>query len=88
MNEKAMCFTRDTSELADSASEDAFIWLRDAVNHIDENMGHGYAAKHPAMVAGFMNAAALSYQAERQVDAAEMISLALLELAKERGSHG
>lgn len=88
MNEKAVCFTRDTSELASSASDDAFHWLCDAVSLIDENMGHGYAAKHPAMVAGFMNAAALSFRAERQVDAAEMIALALLELAKERGGHG
>lgn len=78
----------DLGELTSNASGDAFQWLCDAVSLIDENMGHGYAAKHPAMVAGFMNAAALSFRAERQVDAAEMIALALLELAKERGGHG
>lgn len=75
-------------ELTSNASCDAFQWLCDAVSLIDENMGHGYAAKHPDMVAGFMNAAAISYQAERGVDAAEMVARALLELAKERGRHG
>ncbi len=78
----------DPGELTSNASNDAFQWLCDAVSLIDENMGHGYAAKHPAMVAGFMNAAALSYQAERTVDAAEMIARALLGLANDRGGHG
>lgn len=75
-------------ELTSNASNDAFQWLCDAVSLIDENMGCGYAAMHPSMVSGFVQAAALSYHAERTVDAAEMIARALLELAKERGVHG
>lgn len=75
-------------ELTSNASNDAFQWLCDAVSLIDENKGWGTAAMHPAMIAGFVQAAALSYHAERTVDAAEMIARALLELAKEGGAHG
>lgn len=78
----------DLSEMATLASCDAYQWLHEAVIQIDEEMGPGYAAKQPALVSGFMLAAATSYQAERTVDAAEMIARALLELAKERRVHG
>lgn len=78
----------DLSAHADDAACDAYQWLHEAAIQIDEEMGSGYAAQHPALVAGFMKAAAIHYQAERTVDAAEMIARALLELAKERGVHG
>jgi hypothetical protein len=70
----------DLGELISNASADAFEWLCDAVDRIDGKMGHGYAAKNPSLVVGFMHAAAISYLAERTVDAARGISLALEQI--------
>jgi hypothetical protein len=75
-------------ETAGDASINATQWLLDAVSQIDESLGHGYAAKHPAIISGFLTAAATSYHADRTVDAAELIASALLALATERVSHG
>lgn len=78
----------DLSSISSGASADAFQWLCDANDLIDQNMGNGYAKKHPELIAGFMLTCVISYHAERQVDAAEMIARALLKLAETRGDHG
>lgn len=38
-------------------------YLIHAVSAIDARLGEGYAAKHPELINGFMQAAALDYQA-------------------------
>lgn len=39
------------------------LYLRQAIAEIDQALGEGYAAKHPELIAGFMQAAASDYLA-------------------------
>lgn len=45
------------------ACDTARHYLIHAVSAIDARLGEGYAAKHPELINGFMQAAALDYQA-------------------------
>lgn len=45
--------------LATQATKTAHEWLIDAKEAIDSVFGDGYAAKHPELVSGFIQAAAL-----------------------------
>ncbi|WP_404655796.1 hypothetical protein [Raoultella ornithinolytica] len=45
--------------LAKQAGMTAAQWMRTAVEEIDKEFGDGYASKHPELVSGFIQAAAL-----------------------------
>jgi len=68
-------------EIISIAPVDVLCWLSEAEEKVDGQFGTGYAEKHPAAVAGFVNACAAVYQAERMNDAAQKISRALLSVA-------
>jgi hypothetical protein len=51
--------------LEDGAMQSVYELLDDAIDLIDGKFGDGYAAKHPALLAGFMQAHATFYLAER-----------------------
>ncbi len=68
-------------EIESVAPSAVSFWLTEADALIDAHYGSDYAAKHPAVVAGFVNACAMVYQAERVNDAARKISRALLGIA-------
>jgi hypothetical protein len=53
------------SELEVSAGDTAMSFLESAEHSIDLQFGAGHAARHPAIVAGFLQASALVYLAER-----------------------
>ena len=53
------------SELEVSACDTAMSFLETAEHCIDLQFGTGHAARHPAIVAGFLQASALVYLAER-----------------------
>ena len=78
--------SRDLGELSMNASEDATKWLSDATSLIDDSLGNGTSRRFPELVVAFMQAAAMSYHAERLVDAAEMIASAIRE-QQERTDH-
>ncbi len=67
-----------TEQLAD-ASVNADEWLDQAVHRIDARLGEEITVQQAICVAGFMIAAGLSYHADRQVDAAELIARAILQ---------
>lgn len=52
-------------------------WLRQAVRHIDEDHGEGFAAAHPQLVAAMVQASALHYHASWLARALEHHALAL-----------
>lgn len=60
-------------EIESHAAVAVHLWLGEAIEALDERFGTGYAEKHAPAVAGFMSACAIYYQAERMVDAADMI---------------
>jgi len=49
----------NADELARQAGVTAAQWMRAAVEEIDNMFGNGYAAKHPELVSGFIQSAAL-----------------------------
>jgi hypothetical protein len=53
------------SEMEVSAVDTAMSFLESAEHCIDLQFGTGFAAKHPVLVAGFLQASALLYLAER-----------------------
>lgn len=55
----------DISELEVSVCDTAMSFLESAEHSIDLQFGAGFAARHPALVAGFLQASALLYLAER-----------------------
>lgn len=59
------------SELEVSAGDTAMGFLESAEHCIDLQFGSGFAAKHPALVAGFLQASALLYLAERIAERTE-----------------
>lgn len=72
-------------EIISGASISVLCWLSEAEEKLNGEFGDGFAAKHPAAVAGYMNACAMIYQAERINDAAHKISRALLAIADSLG---
>ncbi len=66
-------------EIIGLAAADASFWLTEADRAADENIADQKRA--PAAVAGFQIAAAIQYQAERQVDAADIIAKGLHAIA-------
>lgn len=74
----------DLSAIAANAVENAELWL-------DSAWVKAYRAEitpDAVMVAGFMVASAISYHADRQVDAAEIIARAIREAASQGGGNG
>lgn len=53
------------TEMEICAGETAMSFLESAEHCIDLQFGAGFAAKHPVLVAGFLQASALLYLAER-----------------------
>lgn len=53
------------SDIEAEATTAAVSFLESAESWIDGQFGAGYAEKHPAMVAGYMQACAMVYQAQR-----------------------
>lgn len=72
-------------ELSMDASNEAYWWLSDAANLIDEHFGLGAAECHPIIVAAFMVSAALAYNAGRVVAAADAVAAAIRD--QNRGAH-
>lgn len=72
-------------EIESTAPSAVHFWLGEADALIDGHYGSDYAEKHPAVVAGFVTACAMVYQAERMNDAAHKISRALLSVADSIG---
>lgn len=72
-------------EIISGASISVLCWLSEAEEKLNGEFGDGFAAKHPAAVAGYMNACATIYHAERINDAAHKISRALLAIADSIG---
>lgn len=66
-------------EIESCAAVAAFFWLAEADKAADEHLAEDKRA--PAAIAGFQIAAAIQYQAERQVDAAYTIAKGLHDLA-------
>ncbi|MEE5060485.1 hypothetical protein V2J93_16980 [Pseudomonas alliivorans] len=52
-----MPITADYTTLMDQASMTADSYMNTAKHKIDRTFGEGYAAKHPDLIAAFMNAA-------------------------------
>lgn len=73
--------------LSRQSQQSAFEWMEAAVRNIDTMFGAGYAAKHPLLVAGFMQAASVDYGASvlGKVfgNSSEDIAEALLAIARE-----
>lgn len=55
----------DISELEVSACDTAMSFLESAEHSIDLHFGAGFAARHPVLVAGFVQASAMVFLAER-----------------------
>lgn len=55
----------DISDIEGNAIETAGAMLESAESVIDTQFGTGYAEKHPALLAGFIQASALIYSADR-----------------------
>lgn len=68
-------------EIESTAPSAVSFWLGEADTFIDGEYGRDYAEKHPAVVAGFLTACAMVYQAERMNDAAHKVNRALLAIA-------
>lgn len=66
-------------EIESLAAVAAHFWLDEADKAADENLADRKRA--PAAMAGFQIAAAIQYQAERHVDAAERIAAGLRDVA-------
>jgi hypothetical protein len=56
-----MAITADYTTLMDQASMTADAYLNTAKQKIDSTFGDGYAAKHPDLIAAFMNAASQDF---------------------------
>ena len=50
------------STLLDQAQKTAHDYLIDAVKNIDEELGEGYAARHPELIAAYMSVAAKDFE--------------------------
>jgi hypothetical protein len=53
----------DADLLLRQASETAHTYFHQAIRSIDDRFGKGYAEKHPELIAGFMQTAALDFMA-------------------------
>lgn len=51
----------DAQQLEEQASRTARNYLVEAIEHIDRQLGKGYAEKHPELIAKFMEVAAADY---------------------------
>jgi hypothetical protein len=78
----------DIDEIVSHAAINADTWLEQAIKQVDYYMGDGAAEENPLTAAAFMVACAISYQADRQVDAAEIIARAVVEAAGKGVDHG
>jgi hypothetical protein len=52
--------------LMNQAGSTAHRYLADAINAIDQELGEGYAAKHPELMAAFIRTAATDFAAAAQ----------------------
>lgn len=76
----------ETTETVGIGAINADEWLESAIKKVDYYMGDGAAEATPILTASFMIASAISYQADRQVDAAELIARAILQAGKDQGN--
>lgn len=63
------------------ASMVAHDYMHQAIKSIDDVFGEGYAEKHPSLIVGYMNAAALDFQASVISGAIGDLKTTLEELA-------
>ncbi|PIY01082.1 MAG: hypothetical protein CO125_07245 [Hydrogenophilales bacterium CG_4_9_14_3_um_filter_59_35] len=64
--------------------KDAYLFLEGAEKILDLKKGEGYAAAHPEIVAAYMQAAALNFQAQEHAAILQGIELSLDKLLGER----
>ncbi|MBK7766050.1 MAG: hypothetical protein IPI44_08015 [Sulfuritalea sp.] len=79
MNERNPSEGANLSEIEDHAATTAAFWLEQANQAADNELTD--KARAPASIAGYQIAAAIQYQAERNVDAAARIAAGLHDLA-------
>lgn len=72
--------TNDANSALDQAARTASLYLSRAIESIDSKLGDGYAAKHPDLIAGFMQAAAIDYAAWQQGVCAAHVARAIQEI--------
>jgi len=70
--------------LAVLSLKDAYLFLEGAEKILDLKKGEGYAAAHPEIVAAYMQAAALNFQAQEHAAILQGIELSLDKLLGER----
>lgn len=79
MSERNPSEGENLTEIEDHAAIAAAFWLEQANQAADSELRD--KARAPAAIGGYQIAAAIFYQAERQVDAAERIAAGLRDLA-------
>lgn len=57
-----MSITADFETLMRQATYTADYYLDKAIKNIDENLGEGYAAEHPDLIAAYMKTASIDYK--------------------------
>jgi hypothetical protein len=72
--------TADNQTLMRQGPMTANEYLMSAIGHIDNELGEGYAAKHPELIAAFMQTSALDYGAGVIARAIEGVSGAIESL--------
>lgn len=79
MSAPAPCRYSSLDEIESLAAVAGYFWLNEADKATDQNITDPKRA--PAAIAGFQIASAVHYQAERQVDAADIIAKGLHDIA-------
>ncbi|WP_310451365.1 hypothetical protein [Sulfuritalea sp.] len=79
MSERNSSEGENLTEIEDHAAIAAAFWLEQANQAADSELTD--KARAPASIAGYQIAAAIQYQAERHVDAAERIAAGLRDVA-------
>lgn len=79
--------TIDLNSLATEAIATASDFLEAAESWVDNQFGSGYAEKHPALVAGFLQACALTYQAHRVAISLDDLAAAFGTFAEVLATH-
>jgi hypothetical protein len=81
-----MPITASYDTLVGQAPDTAGQYLRAAIRQIDAELGEGYAAKNPQLIAAFIKAAAMDFTSSCSIIAAqevsESITSALQEIAR------
>ena len=80
------------SDIESLAIETVAMMLESAESVVDTQFGAGYAERHPALVAGFVQACAMVYHAERaggaQNELANEVEGIQLQISGAAGRHG